>query len=197
MSTKRIWKPCLGVLLFLLVTAVLSVPAQAHKVMVFAYQEGGAVYAEGYFADGKKAQDSLVEVFGQDGTKLLEGKTDTNGLFSFPMPDVPEIKIVLTASMGHRAECTLKVSDDVTADAAKEGASGAIPQNETAAAAVGEDRVRAIVSEELDRKIAPLKREVALLHQENGPSLTDIIGGIGYIMGIMGLLMYFKARRRE
>jgi len=42
-----------------------------------------------------------------------------------------------------------------------------------------------------------LAREVALLHQEKGPSLTDIIGGIGYIIGIMGLLMYFKARRRE
>jgi nickel transport protein len=184
--------------LFLLIAVIPSAPAQAHKVMVFAYQEGGTVYAEGYFADGKKAQDSLVEVFAANGAKLLEGKTDDNGLFSFPMPDSPEIRIVLTASMGHRAECTLKVSSDAARpSAAKEEASGTIQQGEKAAEAVGEDRIRAIVSEELDRKIAPLAREVALLHQEKGPSLTDIIGGIGYIIGIMGLLMYFKARRRE
>jgi len=194
MRTKRIVKPCLGVMLFLLIAAVLSVPAQAHKVMVFAYQEGGAVYAEGYFADGKKAQDSLVEVFGQDGAKLLEEKTDANGFVSFPLPDVPEIKIVLTASMGHRAECTLKKDGGGVADIAKKDTPGAAPQ---AAAGIGENRIRDIVSEELDRKIAPLAREVALLHQEKGPSLTDIIGGIGYIIGIMGLLMYFKARRRE
>ncbi|MBN1534056.1 MAG: hypothetical protein JXA20_15405 [Spirochaetes bacterium] len=195
MRTKRIVKPCLGMFLLLLATAVPSTPAQAHKVMVFAYQEGGTVYTDGYFADGKKAQDSLVEVFEADGAKLLEGKTDGNGLFSFPVPDVPEIRIVLTASMGHRAECTLKKESDAAAtDAVKKDTPAAVPQD---AAAVGEDRIRAIVSEELDRKIGPLAREVALLHQEKGPSLTDIIGGIGYIIGIMGLLMYFKARRRE
>ncbi len=196
MRMKRFSKPFLGFFLFFLVTVILSAPAQAHKVMVFAYQESGTVYAEGYFADGKKTQDSLVEVFGEGGTKLLEGKTDANGLFSFPVPNVPEIRIVLTASMGHRAECTLKGNGNVKTDAAKKESAGVVPQGEKVHVAVDEDRIRVIVTEELDKKIGPLARDVALLH-ERGISLTDVIGGIGYIGGIMGLLMYFKARRKE
>jgi len=196
MRIKDFSKPCLGFFLFFLITVILSAPAQAHKVMIFAYEEGDTVYAEGYFADGKKAQDSLVEVYGEDGTKLLEGKTDTNGLFSFPVPDTPEIRIVLTASMGHRAECTLKGNGNGKTDAAKKEGAELIPRGEKVHVTVDEDRIRAIVTEELDKKIGPLAREVALLH-ERGISLTDVIGGIGYIVGIMGLLMYFKARRKE
>ena len=93
MKTKHFLSPCSGLILYLLVTVMLSTPAYGHKIMVFAYQEGDLVYTEGYFADGKKAQDSLVEVFGGDGSKLLEGKTDENGSFSFPMPDVPQIRV--------------------------------------------------------------------------------------------------------
>ena len=59
-----------------------------------------------------------------------------------------------------------------------------------------EDRIRAIIAEELDRKLAPLLREVTILGQDR-TSLTDVIGGIGYIAGIMGIIMYFKARRRS
>ncbi|HPQ43813.1 MAG TPA: hypothetical protein PKZ42_06240 [Syntrophales bacterium] len=198
MNTKHLLKPCLGIFLFFLATVMVSGPAQAHKIMVFAYQEEGTVYAEGYFADGKKTQDSLVEVFGQDGSKLLEGKTDRNGLFSFPVPDVPEIKIVLTGSMGHRAECTLKNEGgggSAKTGTVKEDSPATLPQDGKAVVGVGEDRIRAIVSEELDKKIGPLIREVALLQQKK-ISLTEIIGGIGYIAGIMGLLMYFKTRRK-
>jgi len=204
MSMKRMSMSCMGMLLCLLIVVVVNTPAYGHKVMVFAYTEGDRVYLEGYFADGKKAQDSLVEVFGEDGSKLLEGKTDENGLFSFPMPEVPQLRIVLTGSMGHRAEYTLKGnSDAMKSDDSKNTGSGAIREtarqsNIAVAGGIGpdEERIRAIVSEELDKKLAPLMRELALLKQEK-PSLTDVIGGIGYIAGIMGLIMYFKVRRKS
>jgi len=31
--------------------------------------------------------------------------------------------------------------------------------------------------------------------QEKGPSINDIFGGIGYILGLMGIAMYFKAKQ--
>jgi len=191
----------MGMLLFLLISGVMNTPAYGHKVMVFAYVEGDMVIAEGYFADGKMAQDSQVEVFGHKGDKLLKGRTDENGVFSFPMPDDPELRIVLTASMGHRAECTIKGRSDAVKKEDHEDASPAATKEsggmDTDAAALlesAEERIRSIVSEELDRKLAPLMREMAQLRQER-TSLTDIIGGIGYIAGLMGLLMYFKASR--
>jgi len=200
MIMKRPPRFFLEMLVCLLVTSMVSIPAYGHKIMVFAYPEGGSIYLEGYFADGKQAQDSLVEVFGEDGVKLLEGKTDDKGLYSFPMPDVPEMKIVLSGSMGHRAECVVKGgSDDAGHERSKDalpGAfEGALQQDENAGkAAVEEERIRAIVCEELDRKLVPLIREMAQLSRK-GASLTDVIGGIGYIAGIMGLVLYFKTRR--
>lgn len=197
MSRKLLWSS----FLILLVGVMLSSPVYAHKVMVFAYQEGGRVFLEGYFSDGKAAQNSQVEVFGEDGSKLMEGTTDDKGAFSFPVPDVPGLRIVLTASMGHRAECTVKINPDaVTSDTSKSTLSGDVIETvsqdkNSTMTALGEDRIRAIVAEELDKKIAPLVREVALLNQEK-PSLPDIIGGIGYIAGIMGFFMYFKVRRK-
>ncbi len=201
MSKRLRLSTCAWSFLFVLAWVILGSPAYAHKVMVFAYQEGNRVYLEGYFADGKKTQNSLVEVFGEDGSKLLEGKTDKEGVFSFPMPDVPEVRIVLTGSMGHRAECRVKANADAAGpDGSKTPLSGGLPENagrdkNIDVAVPGEDRIRAIVSEELDKKLTPLIREVALVNQDK-PSLPDIIGGIGYIAGIMGLFMYFKARRR-
>lgn len=220
---KRIRRVPAGMLLWMLLVIMASPPAYAHKVMVFGYVEGEQVHLEGYFADGKKTENSLIEVFDQDGRKLLEGKTDEQGVFTFPAPGVPEIKVVLTASMGHRAECSVELEKkspsrkaapaepDVTAKkAVKETvadvksvkaqpakAPAAGRKNESAspaAAAVDEDRIRTIISEELDRKLAPLHREVAML-EEKKTSFTDIIGGIGYIAGVMGIIMYFKMRK--
>ena len=204
MRTRRFFSPCSGMVLYLLVIVMVSTPVYGHKIMVFAYHEGDMVYTEGYFADGKKAQDSLVEVFGEDGSKLLEGKTDEKGSFSFPMPDAREIRIVLTGSMGHRAECVLKTGSAAgKPQSTKNAGPGAIGQgvyqastDAAGGAMSGEERIRAIIAEELDRKLSPLMREVALLSQER-TSLSEVIGGIGYVAGIMGLLMYFKSRPRN
>jgi len=220
---RRPWIPT-GMLLWMLLAIMASPLAHAHKVMVFGYFEGEQVHLEGYFADGKKAKNSLVEVFDKGGQKLLEGKTDEQGVFTFPAPDVPEIKVVLTASMGHRAECSVELKKQSPAREAvptqsekpvKKAGKEAVAdrksvkdqpaeaplvgqKNDTlpGAIAVNEDRIRAIISEELDRKLAPLHREVAMI-EDKKTSLTDIIGGIGYIAGIMGVIMYFKMRKRS
>lgn len=82
--------------------------AQAHKVNIFAYAEGGTVYTESYFPDGKKVQNGTIEVYDSQGQKLLEGKTDQEGKFSFPVPKKDDLKIVIIASMGHKNEYVLK-----------------------------------------------------------------------------------------
>jgi hypothetical protein len=32
--------------------------------------------------------------------------------------------------------------------------------------------------------------------QKEGPGVTEIIGGIGYILGLFGLVMYFRNRKK-
>ncbi|MCK5227172.1 MAG: carboxypeptidase regulatory-like domain-containing protein [Desulfobulbaceae bacterium] len=86
-------------------------PATAHKVNIFAYVEGDTGYTESYFPDGKPVEGGTIEVLGPAGNKLLEGKTDQEGLFSFPLPAKDDLTIVINASMGHKSKFLLKKSD--------------------------------------------------------------------------------------
>jgi len=100
------------VLMMLLVFLLLAVPAMAHKVNIFAYVENNIVYTESYFPDGRKVESGTIEVLNGAGTKLLEGKTDQEGLFSFPLPAIKEdLTIVVNASMGHKNSYLLKKAD--------------------------------------------------------------------------------------
>lgn len=87
-------------------------PAIAHKVNVFAYVEGDTVYTESYFPDGKSVESGMIEVLNASGKKILEGKTDKEGLFNFPIPNPKEdLTIVLNATMGHKNSYLLKKSE--------------------------------------------------------------------------------------
>ena len=100
-------------LLFLLILIIFAaVPAMAHKVNVFAYVEGDTVYTESYFPDGKAVESGTIEVLNSSGKKILEGNTDKEGLFSFPLPTPKEdLTIVINASMGHKNSYLLKKSE--------------------------------------------------------------------------------------
>ena len=105
MNTQKIlWFPILCVLLF-------ASPALAHKVNLFAYAEGGMIYSESYFPDGKPVSDAKVLVYDSQSKLLLEGRTDKNGLFNFKIPKLDDITIVLEASMGHKNSFKLRKSD--------------------------------------------------------------------------------------
>lgn len=174
--------------------------AWAHNVSVFAVEEGDMVYAQGYYSDGKKVIDSSIEVFDLNGKKLLEGRTDRNGEFQFRSPMCSGIKLVLNASMGHRAEFTMDTTGD-TKDMTAKSANKTEPVNKrlnrednvpTTSGATPEE-IKRIINESLDKRLDPLVHAI-LESQNKGPSITEILGGIGYILGLMGIVMYMKSR---
>ena len=98
-SKFKIVKALLFALVFLLLW---TAPCLAHKVNLFAYVEGETVYVESYFPDGRAVANGKIEVFDADKTLLLEGRTDSEGLFHFLIPKYDSLSIVLDASMGHK-----------------------------------------------------------------------------------------------
>lgn len=179
---------------------VISVPdVLAHKVTIFAWAEGDTVYTESKFSGGKRVKGGLVEVFAPDGTRLLDGQTDDDGAFSFKAPQISDLKIVLTAGMGHQNAWTITAAELGSGDAVRSDPQPAaeiqapdpvlVPQSGLTAA-----DVEAIVARQLDMKISPLTRMVADLQQQ-GPTISDIFGGIGYILGLVGLGAYLRYRR--
>ena len=50
-------------------------------------------------------------VYDNEGNQLLEGKTDEMGEFSFKVPRITDLKIVLKASMGHMGEWKIQAEE--------------------------------------------------------------------------------------
>jgi len=99
-------------LLFLAMIVLLAAPAMAHKVNIFAYVEGDTIYTESYFPDGRPVESGTIEVIDKSGKKILEGKSDKEGHFSFPVPaPKDDLNIVINASMGHKNSYLLKKSE--------------------------------------------------------------------------------------
>ncbi|MCI0468909.1 MAG: hypothetical protein L0Y62_02455, partial [Nitrospirae bacterium] len=92
----------------------------AHKVNIYAYRDGDTIHAEGYFNDGKPCQKSLIQVFDSNGQEILKGYTNDKGIYSFNLPKRGNLRIVMNASMGHKAEYVLE----------KEAPAGAVDRTE-------------------------------------------------------------------
>ena len=182
-------------LLCVLLTATTSA-ALAHRVNIFAYVEGATVYTESYFSDGTKVKGGIVEVYDSQGNKLLEGRTNEKGEFNFKPPREDDLRIVLQAGMGHRNTYNLP-ADEVSGSAGREK-----PQEQEAekvtveeTLAVDLDQIKEIIDTSLDEKLKPVMRELAKMQQRR-ISLTEVIGGIGYIFGIMGIIFYFMSKKK-
>ncbi|MBI5251107.1 MAG: hypothetical protein HY912_16585 [Desulfomonile tiedjei] len=196
---------------------VMAVQAQAHKVNLFAYVEGDRVIVEGYFSAKSRAQDCLVEVFDEGGKKIHEGKTDEKGMYSFKLGDFPAftggLKIVLEAGMGHKTEYTLSVSD-IPGSAKKDGhpteqpgknQPEALPGPPVGGSAQVADQAALIAAMEkaLEKKLEPIvkmlgNQERLLLEEKyGGPRINDIVGGIGWIVGMVGMAAFFVGRNRS
>jgi nickel transport protein len=53
-----------------------------------------------------------------------------------------------------------------------------------------------MIDQALDRKLEPVIKLIRNTRKE-GPGVTEIIGGIGYIFGLFGLVMYFRNRKER
>ena len=209
---------CMSPLILLLICAPSAV--RAHKVNIFAYAEGDKIFTESYFNDGSPCKDSLVQVFAPDGSELLQGRTDEKGIFTFGIPRRTDLRIVMTASMGHKAEYSMPVSElpdmagrnnseqvviPASQDISEKGKAEEIADQNVGdvsgrpAVSVNLEQIRSVVEEAVDEaiesKMKPLIRSM-VKSQSSRVSLTDIIGGIGYIFGIMGLIFYFKKKEK-
>ncbi len=198
----------ISIFIFLIIIMI-NISAFAHKVNVFAYAEGKKIYTESYFNDGKKCVNSKLEVFNNQGNKLLEGLTDKEGMFSFEIPpeDVidGDLKLVLTASMGHRAEYVIQADELGNIKGVIEEKIEETEEPEEPLTVISSDsssvdlkEIQSLIEDTLDEKLKPIMKEMREIKksQEDRISPTEIIGGIGYIIGIFGIVAYFLSRKK-
>ena len=148
---------------------LLSAPhALAHALYVFAQYDGQTVTGKSYYSDMTPAAETYVEVLRHgENQPLMTGKTDSRGYFHFPLVVEPKValKVVVEGEEGHRAAV---VADRITAT----------PNTPTQAS---------------DESLLLLRGDIAQLRDKI--SLHDILGGIGYIVGIAGIAAWLSARK--
>ena len=201
-AIPREWRRVGIVTLWLMLAAV---PAQAHKVMVFAWVEGDTVFTESKFASGRYAKNARLIVYNAAGEKLLEGRSDDRGQWAFKPPAPQTLQIVLQAGSGHRGEWKIAAEEFNPSPGAATprsvSAEGVRPESDLGHGHPADETVTLSVNEfqmtieaALEKKLAPIRRR--LEQQDQGPALKDIFGGLGYIVGLVGLVAYWRSRRR-
>ena len=197
---SRLTRGVTSVISALGIIALLTLPSQvwAHKVNVFAWVEGDMVFVEGYYPGGKRAQNSLVEVYNSGGAKLLEGRTNQKGEFSFKIPAKEDLRIVLTAGMGHKNDFTITAGDLGGSESSSQQPEPEVRDKIAASSStdVDMDQLKVMIDQALDQKLEPVIRLIRSTRKE-GPGVTEIIGGIGYIFGLFGLVLYFKNKKER
>jgi nickel transport protein len=182
-----------------------AAPAQSHRANVFAWVEDSSVIGEASFAGGRPAVNSRISVMHvPSGREVLSTETDDSGKFSFDIPesvrrDGGDLEVVLEAGMGHRDSWVVK--------AVEYGAAGAEQdeprQDRAAPSGTPEPAGSCADAEKIEELAASVKAlsgqvgeisETLARRSESGPGLGEIVAGIGYIFGLMGIAAYIRSR---
>ncbi len=186
----------LSVLLFLM----LYLPLYAHKITTFAYVEDGKVFTETYFSDGTRAKNADVKVYdAKSGRLLLRGKTNKAGEFIFKIPHFSDgLKIVVEAELGHRATYILKSDELGQIGLKKKSKSEDLYLAKSKKVEIRYEEIRKIIDEELSKNLKPLYKTLCRMEEDiSKPSLKDVFAGIGYIVGMFGVLFFILAKREH
>ena len=202
------WRMLVALLLPLL---LVTTPALAHKLKVFATAEGKDIRGSVYFAGGGPAVGCHVEVRDFQGRVLATLSPDREGRFTYQAQAPMDHMLVAVSDDGHQARWTLAATDLTgsfpgtelpaisagqvsPADAKPIGAATQPPT------APGQEPVQldpatlAAIETLLARQIRPLREELDAAQDQ--ARLHDILGGVGTIFGIVGLALWWGARRR-
>jgi nickel transport protein len=185
----------IGVLLGLLV----SLPLSAHKLKVFAAAEGEKIVGRAYFVGGAGARGAVIHILADDGGEVARLEPDREGHFDYRVERPMNYRVVADSLDGHQASWSLRAeefSGAVPAEADAVAANEApVPEPAPTTPAELSQTQTARLEQALARQIRPL-REALQAHEER-VRLRDILGGIGYIIGVAGLALWWSSRRQK
>ncbi len=210
--------------LLLLALAVLLLSfqdAMAHRINIFAVVEADQLRVVCRFSKSSPARDCPVTVFNKrSNAKLAEARTSGEGIALIPvtaaMKSAPEgLRIHINAGEGHENDCFVEPAELALADTAPAGTIEApAPQAAPAQAApaaqvacqhagqpagqalagISHEELAKLIESSVERRVAPLRAMLAA-EAERGPGMTEILGGIGWILGIFGTAALCLSRR--
>lgn len=175
-------------------------PVLAHRVNLFARLDSGAIVGEAYFSGGGKPKDVSVVLTDASGTVLATARTDEAGRFRFDAPKAPKAPLVLSVNVGdgHLGDYTLTARDLGVVEAPKVAPQApaepvSAPPSTALAPACPEILARL---DELSERMRSQQAQLTRLAEAAGAvGVKDVVGGLGWVLGIFGALALAKGRR--
>jgi nickel transport protein len=177
--------------------------AVAHRVNVFAWVAQNTVHVESKFSGGKKVKNGKILVKGPGGDILHTGQTNMRGEYTFQLPDKAPLTIIIEAGSGHRGEWTLATADlpspAVPDNKKPDMGMPAEPESQNlegdpSSPGLSEQAIERAIEKALDKKLSPVLKSLADSRQI-GPTAKDVFAGIGYILGVVGIVTYWRSRK--
>ena len=198
--------------------------AWAHSVYIFAWVDGTQICTESYFTQRNKVAGGEVHMLNTAGNLLATGTTDAKGLYCFALPEKAQpLEFIVLAGAGHRG--TFKMSENeltaavetmrklpepvTTSTTTVANTQPAVETTPTPVAqttpfastppvqnTLDETQIRAIVREELQTQLSPLRQQMAEQREDKTPGVREVVGGIGWLIGL-GALGYWWSQRKS
>lgn len=194
--------------------------AQAHNLNVFAISDGEVIDGYVYFTGGTRARNATVTLKDGSDAPLLTTTADQDGNFALRVSHRADYAVSADTGDGHIATFALPKTEFLeTLPEAKDGAeitatvlhatAPLADASETVSPApaptmadkgdvgikgLSEDDVTALVNRAVARQVGPLRAEIN--SYRNDVRMSDVMGGIGIIIGIFGGCAWIAARRQ-
>ncbi len=197
--------------LLLILLFSLSSSAHAHLLKVFAWAEGDRLQGSSYFSGGAPASGASIRILDADGQLVAELTPDARGEFSYQVPARRNYRIIADTGDGHRAEWLISqkelaadppVIESTTTETATKATviasagispSRSMPGTAEPAHAAEYNELSALIEQAVARQLGPLRQE--LQQYEDRVRFSDTLGGIGFIFGLAGTLLWWRSRR--
>ncbi len=199
--------------LFLLLFAAL--PVSAHNVVGSVFVDGDLLEGAFGFSNGDLAPSNApVQLLSPEGSVVATTVTDEQGEFAFRVTEALAYQIVADLGQGHLGTVEVFPEDIVlptsSQDAAVDSTADILPEPATAAASSATSSVDtaasslvlidpaaldATVNRAVAAQLKPLRRD--LLAMQSATRLSDILGGLGVIIGLCGGAAFWLARRSQ
>lgn len=209
---------------FIFVPAAASAASQS--MIIGAWLENDNIIVKCEQRTGQALANAEVIIYETPSGKLAaSGHSDSAGFFAFAVPDgIREgngLLITVNGHDGHTGEWTMTAAELYAASSLTAGfdealatvqtppipapATANVVQQAQAGAAsppvpgpsISSDEIKTIVTDILEEKLEPIRRELNNREKAGDAAWWEIIGAAGWLAGLCGIFFYFMARKRS
>lgn len=197
--------PACRLLPVLLAMLAMPRPALAHKLNVFAHVEGTAIRGNAYFRGGTPAQKVQVTALDGAGHELGRATTDSEGNFTLDARTRCDHRLIVDTGDGHGGEYTVRAAELPASlppgEPQSAAAQGSSPPGERKPV-VPQDPAGTSLAPSLVAEIQALSRQVVELREQLAQydaqvRFRDLLGGLGYILGLTGAAFFVLGAKRN